>query len=112
MNDATEAAIAAAALAGGMQTLRASALEKARTGKTTYEEALRVTHSDHAGSHACPACERKVEPDMVACPWCGTNLDRGHCASCARTLEPEWKICPYCRTPTPAPDHSHLPAIG
>jgi len=99
MNDATEAALSTAALASGMQTLRGSALAKARMGKTTFEEALRVTHSDHTGSHSCPACERQVETDMVACPWCGANLDRGHCSNCSRTLEPEWKICPYCRTP-------------
>jgi len=106
MNDPTESAISAAARAAGMLTLRASALDKARTGKTTYEEALRVTHSDHGGSHSCPSCDRKVEEDMVVCPWCATTLDRGHCANCARSLDPDWKICPYCRTPTPGADHS------
>ena len=89
-----------------MQTLRASALDKARNGKTTYEEAIRVTHSDHGGSHSCPACERKVENDMVVCPWCATTLDRGHCSNCGRNLDPDWRICPWCRTPAPA---SHAP---
>jgi type IV pilus assembly protein PilB len=102
MTDPTESAIAAAARAAGMQTLRTSALDKAHQGKTTYEEALRVTHSDHGGSHACPACERKVEADMVVCPWCATSLDRGHCANCGRALDLDWRICPYCRTPTAA----------
>jgi type IV pilus assembly protein PilB len=106
MNDATESALSAAALASGMQTLRGSALDKARAGKTTFEEALRVTHSDHSGTHACPSCERIVESDMVACPWCGTNLDRGHCSNCSRSLEPDWKLCPYCRTPTDPPPAS------
>jgi type IV pilus assembly protein PilB len=106
MRDATESAIAAAATAAGMQTLRASALDKARNGKTTYEEAMRVTHSDHGGSHSCPACERKVENDMVVCPWCATTLDRGHCSNCGRNLDPDWRICPWCRTPAPA---SHAP---
>ncbi len=110
MNDATESALLTAALASGMQTLRGSALAKARAGKTTFEEALRVTHSDHSGSDSCPACERQVESDMVVCPWCGTNLDRGHCANCARSLEPEWKICPYCRTPALPAGHSVLPS--
>jgi type IV pilus assembly protein PilB len=101
MRDATESAIAAAARAAGMQTLRASALDKARHGKTSYEEAMRVTHSDHGGAHACPACERKVESDMVVCPWCGSTLDRGHCSNCGRSLDPDWKLCPWCRTLAP-----------
>jgi type IV pilus assembly protein PilB len=98
MRDTTESAIAAQARAAGMQTLRASALEKARRGVTTFEEAMRVTHSDRGGAHACPACDRKVEDDMVVCPWCATTLDRGHCANCGRSLDPDWQICPYCRT--------------
>ncbi len=32
-----------------------AAIEKARRGETTFEEAVRVTHSDHAGTQACPA---------------------------------------------------------
>jgi type IV pilus assembly protein PilB len=104
MHDANENAIAAAARAAGMQTLRASALDKARQGKTTYEEAMRVTHSDHGGSHSCPSCERRVEDDMVVCPWCAATLDRGHCANCGRNLDPDWRICPFCRTPAPGPD--------
>jgi type IV pilus assembly protein PilB len=111
MQDPTESAIAAAAAAAGMQTLRASALDKARNGKTTYEEALRVTHSDHGGSHSCPSCERKVEDDMVVCPWCATTLDRGHCSNCARNLDPDWRICPWCRTPVPASQAPYDPAL-
>ena len=86
-----------------MLTLRAAAIEKARRGQTTFEEAVRVTHADHHGAHACPACERPVEPDMVVCPWCAATLDRGHCERCARSLDPDWKICPWCRTPLAEP---------
>jgi type IV pilus assembly protein PilB len=99
IKDPSESAIAAQALAGGMQTLRASAIEKARRGETTYEEAARVTHSDHAGGQACPACQRRVQSDMIICPWCAVTLNRGHCATCARQLDPDWKVCPWCRTP-------------
>ena len=95
----SEEAIAAQAKASGMSTLRASALEKAKRGETTFEEALRVTHSDSTGGHYCPACERPIEQGMVACPWCAATLDPGRCASCDRRLEPDWKICPWCRTP-------------
>jgi type IV pilus assembly protein PilB len=98
IKDPSEGAVGAQARAVGMATLRASAIEKARRGETTFEEAARVTHSDSSGTHACPACERRVEPDMVVCPWCAVTLDRGHCQTCARQLDPDWKICPWCRT--------------
>jgi type IV pilus assembly protein PilB len=106
IKDPSEAAVSAQARAGGMLTLRAAAIEKARRGETTYEEAVRVTHSDHRVSRACPACERPVEQDMVVCPWCATTLDRGHCEGCARALEPDWKICPWCRTPALEPSYA------
>jgi type IV pilus assembly protein PilB len=105
IKDPSEAAILAQARAAGMLTLRAAAIEKAHRGETTYEEAVRVTHADHHASHACPACERPVEQDMVVCPWCAATLDRGHCEGCARTLDPDWKICPWCRTPAPGPSY-------
>jgi type IV pilus assembly protein PilB len=98
IKDPSEGAVGAQARAVGMATLRASAIEKARRGETTFEEAARVTHSDAGGTHACPACERRVESDMVVCPWCAVTLDRGHCQNCARQLDPDWKVCPWCRT--------------
>jgi type IV pilus assembly protein PilB len=102
MHDATESAIATQARSAGMQTLRASALMKARRGETTFEEAMRVTHSDdHGGAHVCSACDRKVEEGMIICPWCYATIDRGHCVSCAHALEPDWQICPWCRSPAP-----------
>jgi type IV pilus assembly protein PilB len=105
IKDPSEAAISAQTRAAGMLTLRAAAIEKARRGDTTFEEAVRVTHADHHAPHSCPACERPVEQDMVVCPWCAATLDRGHCERCARTLDPDWKICPWCRTPAPGPSY-------
>ncbi len=102
LKDATEASVAAQARASGMATLRASAVDKARAGLTTFEEALRVTHSDHASAETCPSCTRAVARDMVACPWCATALDRGRCRSCSKQLDPDWRICPWCRTPAAA----------
>jgi type IV pilus assembly protein PilB len=101
LKDPTEASVAAQARAAGMVTLRASAVEKARAGETTFEEALRVTHSDHASGETCPSCARAVARDMMACPWCAAFLDRGRCRSCSRQLDPDWRICPWCRTPAP-----------
>jgi type IV pilus assembly protein PilB len=94
----TEAAVGAAARAAGMTTLRGSGLARARRGETTFEEVLRVSQVDVAEGHRCTACDRAVDADMIACPWCATIVDRGHCSSCARPLDAGWKICPWCRT--------------
>jgi CheY-like chemotaxis protein/RNA polymerase subunit RPABC4/transcription elongation factor Spt4 len=94
----TEAAVGAAARAAGMTTLRGSGLARARRGETTFEEVLRVSQVDVTEGHRCTACDRAVDADMIACPWCATIVDRGHCSSCARPLEAGWKICPWCRT--------------
>jgi type IV pilus assembly protein PilB len=99
LKDPSEGAVAAQARAAGMVTLRASAVDRARAGETTFEEALRVTHTDHAGGDSCPTCARGVGHDMIACPWCGTALDRGRCRTCSRELDPDWRVCPWCRTP-------------
>ncbi|HEU5035105.1 MAG TPA: ATPase, T2SS/T4P/T4SS family [Mycobacteriales bacterium] len=102
MSTPNEAAVASAALAEGMQTLRAAAIGKAHAGLTTYDEVLRVTHVDSSGGLHCSACGGALTGDMIACPWCAATIDRGQCAGCERRLEPEWRICPWCRTPAPA----------
>jgi type IV pilus assembly protein PilB len=98
MTSATESAVGAQAKAAGMMTMRAAALAKARRGETTFEEVIRVTHSDHAGGEQCASCHRGVEAGMVACPWCGVGINRGACAACGRNVEPDWTTCPWCRT--------------
>ncbi|MDQ1704901.1 MAG: type pilus assembly protein PilB [Frankiaceae bacterium] len=101
MTNPNEGAVAAQALADGMQTLRASAIGKAHAGLTTYEEVLRVTQVDSTSGLHCSACGGALASDMVACPWCAANIDRGHCAECDRPLEAEWRVCPWCRTAAP-----------
>ena len=110
MSNPNEGAVAAAAAAEGMQTLRACAIGKASAGLTTYEEVLRVTQVDSASGLHCNACGGALESDMVACPWCAAAIDRGHCGHCDRQLEPEWRVCPWCRTPTPPREHEHAAA--
>ena len=105
MSTPNEGAVAAAALAEGMQTLRACAIGKAAAGLTTFEEVLRVTQVDSSSGLHCSACGGALESDMVACPWCTAAIDRGHCAECDRPLESEWRVCPWCRTPTPPRQH-------
>ncbi|WP_460445636.1 ATPase, T2SS/T4P/T4SS family [Angustibacter aerolatus] len=90
----SESAVSQQARTSGMQTLRASAIEKAKRGETTFEEAVRVTHSDHGGA-GCPSCERSVEKGMSRCPWCGVDLHTGRCEVCDRQLEADWKVCPW-----------------
>jgi type IV pilus assembly protein PilB len=93
----TEAAVGEQARSSGLATLRTSALVKAWRGQTTFEEAVRVTHSDHQpGTAACPACERGVEPGMVTCPWCALPLAVGACERCHRSMDPDWRVCPWC----------------
>jgi type IV pilus assembly protein PilB len=104
MTTPNEGAVAAAALADGMQTLRASAIGKAHAGLTTYEEVLRVTQIDSTPGLHCSACGGSLAADMVACPWCAAAIDRGHCAGCDRPLEAEWRICPWCRIQAPVRD--------
>ncbi|HMC68187.1 MAG TPA: ATPase, T2SS/T4P/T4SS family, partial [Mycobacteriales bacterium] len=102
MTTPNEGAVAAAARASGMQTLRSSALIKAHTGLTTYEEVLRVTQLDSGSSGLhCSACSGALAADMVMCPWCATVIDRGHCAECDRPLDAAWRVCPWCREPAP-----------
>jgi type IV pilus assembly protein PilB len=100
MTTPNEGAVAAAARASGMQTLRSSALIKAHSGITTYEEVLRVTQIDsgNSGLH-CTACSGALAADMVMCPWCATAIDRGHCSECDRPLDAAWRVCPWCREP-------------
>jgi len=94
-----EAALLAAARVSGVRTLRADAIARASRGVTTFEEAMRVTHADSETVLRCSSCARRVGTEMVACPWCATDLETGRCRSCLKTVEPEWTVCPYCREP-------------
>lgn len=107
----SEGALAAAARALGMTSLRANAVAKARRGETTFEEVLRVTQGEAASGHACTSCHRGLDEDMVVCPWCDVPVDRGHCQECARPLDADWRVCPWCRTAAPC-DEVAAPAAG
>ncbi len=43
----------------------------------------------------CPECGRTVQPEFVACPYCGAALKK-RCPSCERRLRPGWRYCPHC----------------
>jgi type IV pilus assembly protein PilB len=107
IKDPSEASVGAQAKEAGLQTLRASALLKAMNGRTTFEEVLRVTTTDRAEGHACPACSRPVESSMIACPWCAAQLADARCQRCQKPLEDGWVICPWCRAATPGHEATH-----
>ena len=112
LNTPTEAAIGAAARANGMSTLRASALQAAHRGQTTYEEVLRATHVDAVAGPRCPACARSLADDMVVCPWDGTVLGSDLCRGCDRHLDGEWTTCPWCRVAVDVPGPLQIVAQG
>jgi len=79
--------------------VRGSAIANAHIGLTTYEEVVRVTHVDAGQGLHCLTCGTSLAGDMVVCPICATEVDRGNCGECRRPLEAEWRVCPWCRTP-------------
>jgi type IV pilus assembly protein PilB len=81
----------------GLRTLREDAIGRAREGRITLEEALRVTPDAAVDVARCPSCETVVADDHVACPMCGTGLAGGHCGGCGRAVDAAWRTCPWCR---------------
>lgn len=59
------------------------------------EEALLQTIED---ATVCPACNRRVQKDWIACPNCHIKLKKV-CPHCGKYLELPWNLCPYCGTP-------------
>jgi type IV pilus assembly protein PilB len=95
-----ERAVADAARASGVRSLRASGMLKAFRGETTYEEVLRVTAGDGSVQPVrCTGCGGGLTEDMLCCPWCATAADSGRCTGCSKQLEAIWRVCPWCRTP-------------
>ncbi|MDW8026802.1 MAG: zinc ribbon domain-containing protein [Armatimonadota bacterium] len=43
----------------------------------------------------CPECGRAVQPDFVACPYCGAALKK-RCPNCERRVRGNWRYCPNC----------------
>jgi len=94
----SERALATAARAAGLVTMRVSAITKAMRGETTFEEVLRTTTVDsHEGAARCTSCGFRLAEDMICCPRCATEAEHGQCSSCSRSLEPDWRVCPWCR---------------
>ncbi len=44
---------------------------------------------------ACSQCGRPLQPDFLACPYCGAKVKQT-CPQCGKVVRTEWKVCPYC----------------
>ena len=85
------------AVSGGMVAMLKQASEKVLAGITTVEEVTRVIQTEVAFQNQCPACQRDLDPQFSACPYCGETV-KGLCAACHQEIKTEWKVCPHCRT--------------
>jgi len=57
-------------------------------------------------ANLCLKCGKKLEPEYVICPYCGTEQKAGiekiqinACKNCGNELEPGYVLCPYCGAP-------------
>jgi len=107
LDGGSEASMARRARLEGMVTMREDAIERARSGIITFEEALRTTPEPSGDVSRCPNCSAAVADDHLVCPVCAHHLGVSHCSGCGRAVEDTWATCPWCRhslaTPTAAP---------
>lgn len=66
--------------------------------------------------HPCPSCDRFIQRDVAACPYCGVRdpFAPRRCASCRAPLDdPSWIACPRCGAATGRPaSPAAAPAAG
>ncbi|HEY64128.1 MAG TPA: zinc ribbon domain-containing protein [Caldilineae bacterium] len=62
-----------------------------------YERALEeeALLRDIEEQPACPNCQRPVQADWRACPYCRETL-KTPCPYCGKLMALDWVICPYC----------------
>jgi type IV pilus assembly protein PilB len=84
-----------AAMDAGMRPIGQDGVAKARSGRTTLDEVLRVVHLGDEGMKLCDACSETMPREFEYCPACGVYAGE-HCEKCARRMQPEWKHCPGC----------------
>jgi type IV pilus assembly protein PilB len=91
---ASDSALRQQAIDDGMLPLARSARRAVLDGVTTAEEVLRAVDVMTDEPH-CPACDRVVDERFAVCPHCATPL-RLTCSGCQKPLQAEWQACPYC----------------
>jgi serine/threonine-protein kinase len=103
--------------------VRARALRRERSGKTTRsnvrrdwrelqkKQFLRDYRRELEIRHACRRCAGPVAEAMLACPWCGVERRRLSeetslpvaCPRCRRGLKLDWRYCAWCYGPSVGP---------
>jgi type II secretory ATPase GspE/PulE/Tfp pilus assembly ATPase PilB-like protein len=61
------------ARSGGLKRMQEEALNIARTGQTSLEEAFRVFTFESAPSVHCASCSRDLSAGFLYCPYCGAD---------------------------------------
>ncbi|MFC1850428.1 ATPase, T2SS/T4P/T4SS family [candidate division CSSED10-310 bacterium] len=106
---ASEEQVKQEAITQGTVMLITDAIQKIREGITTPEEVVKVIHVEELSSSAyCPRCEKPIQPEFKACPYCGQVLSL-HCEKCQKKIEPTWAVCPYCGTASAKPEEVDVP---
>lgn len=84
----------------GVQSLWALAAERVLEGRTTVEELFRAWQQSASGS-VCPNCGcEAATSERSVCPSCASSF---HCPDCAAPYDPQLSACPNCGSaPTPA----------
>jgi type IV pilus assembly protein PilB len=78
----------------GMETLLDCGLRKAKAGRISLKEMMRVVPYE-VGARCCPVCFHPVEHFFANCPNCSLPLIP-KCTDCGKKLQDSWKACPYC----------------
>lgn len=79
----------------GMSTLLEDAIQKAKNGLTTIEEALRVVVTEPQGIRRCSRCTQQLEFEFRFCPYC-TEGSKTTCGNCGALTRDEWRTCAFC----------------
>ncbi|MEW6188063.1 MAG: zinc ribbon domain-containing protein, partial [Thermodesulfobacteriota bacterium] len=78
----------------GMEPLLSGGLQKAKSGRVSLEEMMRVIPYE-VGARFCPTCLHPLEHDYNYCPECA-HRQNYQCTHCGKKLQATWKICPEC----------------
>ncbi|UYP47259.1 hypothetical protein NEF87_003544 [Candidatus Lokiarchaeum ossiferum] len=70
---------------------------KRKAKKSGISPSVSTTSSSIISDLSCQSCGKKILPDYMMCPYCGTGLKRS-CSNCGKELQPGWKMCPFCGT--------------
>lgn len=47
--------------------------------------------------YKCPYCNKDVDQNWKACPYCGSDIGITKCPKCEFTVSASWMFCPYCK---------------